>query len=273
VRNAKNTHELWKNLYALHEGTKSEHEERYHIALKKFNSFEMLPKESANDMYTRLNVLVEDLNALRLTQMSPSDVARRILSVLPIEKYGHIVTVLHQSDLSTATPIQVLGKINAHEMYMHITLEEGSSSSKKKDLAFKASHDNKKKKSQAMIVHESSSESDIDDASLALMVKKTTKMLKKLNKSGIKFDGKKKKFFTTSKRKPISKIDCYDCGELGHLAHQCPKPPKDNTRTKTRARKMNLVMKKIKRRRTSHTRRMARRENITKRRRETKLTL
>jgi hypothetical protein len=126
--------------------------------------------------------------------------------------------VLYQSDLSTATPTQVLGKINAHEMYMHITLEEGSSSSKKKDLAFKASHDKKNKKSQAMIVYESSSESDIDDASLALMVRKTTKMLKKLNKSGIKFDGKKK-FFTSSKRKPISEMDCYNYGELGHLAH------------------------------------------------------
>jgi Holliday junction resolvasome RuvABC DNA-binding subunit len=105
----------------------------------------MLPKESANDMYTRLNVLVEDLNALGLTQMSPLDVARRILSVLPVEKYGHIVTVLHQSDLSTVTPTPVLGKINAHEMYMHITPKEGSSSFKKKDLAFKASHDKKKK--------------------------------------------------------------------------------------------------------------------------------
>jgi hypothetical protein len=39
VHNAKNAHELWKNLCALHEGTKSEHEERYHIALKKINSF------------------------------------------------------------------------------------------------------------------------------------------------------------------------------------------------------------------------------------------
>jgi SepF-like predicted cell division protein (DUF552 family) len=95
VRNAKNAHELWENLYALHEGTKSEREKCYHIALKKINSFEMLPKESANEIYTRLNVLVEDLNALRLTQMSQSDVARRILSILPVEKYGHIVTVLH----------------------------------------------------------------------------------------------------------------------------------------------------------------------------------
>jgi hypothetical protein len=217
VRNAKDAYELWTNRCALHEGTKSGREERYHITLKKINSFEMLPKESANDMYTRLNVLVEDLNALGLTQMSPSDVARRILSILPIEKYGHIITVLHQSDIFTATPNLVLGKINAHEMYMHITSEEGSSSSKKKDLAFKASHDKKKKKSQAMIVQESSSDDDIDDASLALMVRKTTKMLKKLNKSGIKFDGKK--FFTSSKRKPISEMDCYNCGELGHLAH------------------------------------------------------
>jgi hypothetical protein len=35
VRNAKNAHKLWKNLCALHEGTKSEREEHYHIALKK----------------------------------------------------------------------------------------------------------------------------------------------------------------------------------------------------------------------------------------------
>jgi hypothetical protein len=77
----------------------------------------------------------------------------------------------------------------------------------------------KEEEEPSMMVQESSSESDIDDASLALMVRKTTKMLKNLNKSGIKFDGKKKKFFTSSKRKPISEIDIFNCGELGHLAH------------------------------------------------------
>jgi hypothetical protein len=202
--------------------------------MKKINAFEMLPKESANEMYTHLNVLVEDLNALGLTQISLSDVARKILSVLPIEKYGHIVTVLHQSDLSTATPTQVLGKINAHKMYMHITPEDGSLSSKKKDLAFKSSHE-KKKKSQAMIVQESSSDDDLDEESLALIVKRTTKMLKKLNKSGIKFDGKK--FFTSSKRKPIYEMDCYNCGDLGHLVHQCHKPLKDKYKNKNKGKK------------------------------------
>ena len=182
-------------------------------------------------MYSHLNVLVEEVNGLGLTQMSPSDVVRKILSVLPIEKYGHIVTVLHQGDLSTATPTQILGKINAHEMYMHIMPQDGSSSTKKKDkdLAFKASQE----KGKARLKYESSSDDEVDDESLALMVKKTAKMLKKLNKSGIKFDGKKK-FFTSSRRKPISEMDCFNCGELGHLAHQCTKPKKDKFKNKNK---------------------------------------
>ena len=102
------------------DGTKSECEERYHLVIKKLNSFEILPSENANEMYSRLNVHVEEVNGFGLTQIQPSDVVRKILSVLPINKYGHIVTVLHQGDLSTATPTQILGKINAHEMYMHI---------------------------------------------------------------------------------------------------------------------------------------------------------
>jgi hypothetical protein len=186
VWNHKDTNALWLNICVLHEGIKSEREERYHLVMK-LNSFQMLPNESANEMYSRLNVLVEEVNGLGLTQMQPSDVVRKILSVLPIDKYEHIVMVLHQGDLSTTTPTQILGKINAHEMYMHITPQEGSSSSKKKDLALKASHE---KRSKEKIAHDSSSDNKVDDASLALMSRKTIKMLKKINKNGVKFDGK-----------------------------------------------------------------------------------
>jgi hypothetical protein len=129
---------LWLDICVLHKGTKSEREERYHIAMKKLNSFEMLANENANDMYSWLNILVEEVNGLGHTQISQPDVVRKILSVLPIEKYGHIVTVLYQMDLSINTPTQILGKINAHEMYMHINDKDGSFS-KKKDLARKAS--------------------------------------------------------------------------------------------------------------------------------------
>ena len=90
VWNHKESHALWSDICELHEGTKSEHEEHYHLVMKKLNSFEMLPNESANEMYSRLNVLVEEVNGLGLTQMQPFDVVRKILSVLPIDKYRHI---------------------------------------------------------------------------------------------------------------------------------------------------------------------------------------
>ena len=98
MRNHKDAYALWSDICALYEGTKSERGERYHLVIKKLNSFKMLPKESANKIYSRLNVLIEEVNGLGLTQMQPSDVVRKILSVLPIDKYGHIVTMLHQGD-------------------------------------------------------------------------------------------------------------------------------------------------------------------------------
>jgi hypothetical protein len=110
-------------------------------------------------------------------------------------------------------------------MYMHITPEQSSQSTKKKDLAFKASQERRGKEK---VSHDSSSDDEIDDVSLALMVRRTTKMMNKLNKNGVKYDGKKKKFFTSTKRKPISEIDCFNCVKFGHLAHQCSKPPKND---------------------------------------------
>ena len=117
---------------------------------------------------------------------------------------------------------------------MHITPQDDSSSTKKKDLAFKARQE---KRVKARVDYDSSSDDEIDDASLALMVRRTIKMLKTLNKNGVKFDGKKKKFFTSSRRKPISKMDCYNSGDLDHLAHQCPKPKKDKYKKKYKGKK------------------------------------
>jgi hypothetical protein len=131
-------------------------------------------------------------------------------------------------DLSIATPTQILGKINAHEMYMHINDKDGSSS-KRKDLALKANQE-KKGNAKMQIEEEPSSDDDLV-ADIALMVRKTTKMLKKLNREGIKFDSRKKKFFS-SKRKPIFVMDCYNCGKLGHLTHQRNKPKKDKFKGK-----------------------------------------
>ena len=136
----------------------------------------MLPKESANEMCSRLNVLVEEVNGLGLTQMQPSDVVRKILRVLSIDKYGHIVTVLHQGDLSTATPTQILGKINAHETYMHITPQDVSFSNKKKDkdLAFKASQEKGKARIEYKRLKKEKNHDELKEENKKLKLEKRT---------------------------------------------------------------------------------------------------
>ena len=118
----------------MHLGNAEERELRYDLVTKKINSLSMRPNERANDMYSRLNVLAEELNGLGLTQMTKPDVARKIVGLLPKDKYGMCITMLHNEDLSKATPSSVLGKITAHEMYMDFNFDDGPSTSKKKDL-------------------------------------------------------------------------------------------------------------------------------------------
>jgi hypothetical protein len=219
----------------------------------------MLANEKANDMYSQLNILVEEVNGLGLTKISQPDVVRKNLNVLPIEKYGHIVTMLHQMDLSITAPTQILGKINAHEMYMHINDKDGSSS-KKKDLALKASQE-KKGNTKIQVEKESSSDDDLD-RKIALMVRKTTKMLKKLNQEGIKFDSRKKKF-SLARESSSPRWIATIVENMAILLINATSPRKTNSR----ARKMMKVMMRRKKR-SSSRRKKASTRGFTKRRME-----
>lgn len=157
--------------------------EKYYYLIMKLNSFEMFAHhESANDMYPRLNVLVEEVNRLGLTQLSRFDVVDKILSVFLIEKYGHIITMLllHQVNISVTTLItQIRVKINVREMYMHIAPQYSSSCNNKKYFEFKANQMKKGKHNQG---RRNLSEKECDDVSIALIVRKTTKVVKMFNK-------------------------------------------------------------------------------------------
>lgn len=57
-------------------------------------------------------------------------------------------------------------------------------------------------------------------------------MFNKLNHEGIMFELRKKKFFIASKRKSISKLNCYNYDDLGYLIHQCTKTKKNKFKGK-----------------------------------------
>src|SRR5438132_14174292 len=69
------------------------------------------------DMYSRLNVLVEEIKALNVKKITDEDVVRKIISILPRLEYQVFAILLRQEDLERMTPVDALGRIAAHELY------------------------------------------------------------------------------------------------------------------------------------------------------------
>ena len=168
--------------------------------------------------YARLNVLIEDINALEISPLSTSDIIRKILYSLHKPKYNIVTSLLYEKDLSTLRVSEVVGKIRSHEIFV---LDEIDPPQAKKDLALKAKSEHKsKKKNKSKAPSPSSSDdeaseesSDVDrDIELALIMRKTTKMMSRLNKKEYNYDPKKNKFRTRRNQDNSNKM-CYNCGK------------------------------------------------------------
>jgi hypothetical protein len=122
-------HKIWNTVEELHKGTKDVREQKYLLVKEAFNSFKMIPNELANDMYSHLNVIVNELSEIGLTKLSDEDISRKIIQVLPKDRYSTIVTYFHLFEkLRKMKPTQVLSKIIAHDLSMKIDKEPSPSS-------------------------------------------------------------------------------------------------------------------------------------------------
>ena len=75
-------------------------------------------------MYSRLNTLVNEINALGLNQLNDEEINRKILRSLRKPDYDIINTLLQKEDLVKLTPIQIINQIIAHEYSMGMTKKE-----------------------------------------------------------------------------------------------------------------------------------------------------
>jgi hypothetical protein len=178
-------------------------EEKYEFLKVELNEFKMNDDEGVEQLYSKMGVLIQNINALDVANLTEQEIIRKIFQMLPKPKYNIITTLLFEKDFSTLTITEVMNKIHSHEMFMMEDMESSTSnSSAKKDLALKASDKIKSKKINAKPPSSSSesegksysSEVESDDAMLALLMKRTTRMLSKIGKKGYNYDSKKQKF-------------------------------------------------------------------------------
>jgi hypothetical protein len=119
----------------------------------------MLPNECCNDMFSRLNLIVKELNSLNVSNLDKGMINRKILMLLSKLKYNIINSMLQKEDLDEMGVVELVGEIRAHEMSVLGISEEATPS---KSIAPKAKTKNSKLK---MIKHESSSSEQDDDSS------------------------------------------------------------------------------------------------------------
>jgi hypothetical protein len=113
----KTANEIWLKLHELHDGTSNVREQKHYLVLNDYNSFAMKDNELVRDMYSRLNLIINELNSIGINNLGNADIVRKIISLLPQQRYGSIITILHNmEDLSTMTPTIVIGKISDFEM-------------------------------------------------------------------------------------------------------------------------------------------------------------
>ena len=112
-------HGIWKQLIEMHEGSSKLREQKYHMLKAKYDDFKKLANESYNEMYSRVNIIVKDINAFDVSTLEKGSVNRKILKLLPKPKYNIINTILQKENLDTMEVVELVGEIRAHEMDIH----------------------------------------------------------------------------------------------------------------------------------------------------------
>jgi hypothetical protein len=108
----KTANEIWLKLHELHDGTSNVREQKHCLVLNEYNSFAMKDNELVRDIYSRLNLIINELNSIGINKLGDADIVRKIISLLE-----SIITILHNmEDLSTMTSTIVIGKIASFEM-------------------------------------------------------------------------------------------------------------------------------------------------------------
>jgi hypothetical protein len=100
----KTANDIWLKLHELHDDTSNVREQKHCLVLNEYNSFSMKENELVREMYSHLNLVINELNSIGINKLDDTDIVRKIISLLPQQRYGSIITILHNlEDLSQMT--------------------------------------------------------------------------------------------------------------------------------------------------------------------------
>ena len=109
IKDCERANEVWKRLEETYEGTPEVKSAKLYILKDKLTSFKMKNDESIPEMFHRLQVIVNDLMALR-EKINDDDVSHWFLMCLP-SRFKILRLIIIRGGLKQLTPNQVLGDV------------------------------------------------------------------------------------------------------------------------------------------------------------------
>jgi hypothetical protein len=71
------------------------HDQKHCLDKQNYDSFQMKENEIVKYMYSHLNLITNKLNYIVLTKLGDAYIIRKIISILPYNKYSSIINILH----------------------------------------------------------------------------------------------------------------------------------------------------------------------------------
>jgi hypothetical protein len=92
---------------------------KHSLSKQSYDSFKMNEHGLVRDMYSWLNIIMNELNSIGLIKLGDVDIVRKNISVLPHIKYENIITIFHNmKDLSWMMPLASLWHLRGYARWV-----------------------------------------------------------------------------------------------------------------------------------------------------------
>jgi hypothetical protein len=207
--------EIWDDLRGMAEAVR---EPKLDGLRAEMDWFTLGEHETPQDMYTRLNKLVNDMKGLGCKEMTDSYVVRKMLRVMTPSNSTLVTLIRGKPNFEQLTPRDVLATFCLYDMVQKeskiVSHYASPSSNKKIKISLKA---------QRLLAEESSDEEHDQDQDrehiqeMTLLVKNFGRMLGKKE-----HEARGRSNFPDKSQKRNSRRSCYKCGAPNHLVANCP---------------------------------------------------
>lgn len=187
--------EIWDYLIVVNEGTAQVKKTRTRLLLREYELFEMDPKESIQDMFTRFTKITNELSSLG-RKFPTDDLVTKILSILP-ESWEQKVTAIEEFRLLQDMTLEdLIGKLQTHEIHRKSYVKNKVKEERKEK------DDRREKEKERDMGLDVITEEDMMEGNAAVFVKNA---MKKYNRF----------------QRRIKNEGCFKCGKPGHVMKDC----------------------------------------------------